>query len=125
LRIAIEFEMEILGEVPGNPRYSFDQLPFPDTRITQVYANPADGLDRIAKTLDVVGAVDAVWLGDANGQGEDHCHLLAPALRRGYLRIHDHATVVHDYGGRTYDVEGDNFGAKLVSESPRDPKCLQ
>ncbi|MSQ97499.1 MAG: hypothetical protein EXR98_23510 [Gemmataceae bacterium] len=29
-----------------NPRYSFDQLPFPDTRITHVYANPADGLDR-------------------------------------------------------------------------------
>lgn len=23
-----------------NPRYNFDQLPFPDTRITHVYANP-------------------------------------------------------------------------------------
>src|SRR5687768_3857269 len=43
-----------------SPRYTFDQLPFPDTRITHVYANPADGLDnyietfpgvRIAKTL--------------------------------------------------------------------------
>src|SRR6478736_201748 len=29
-----------------NPRYAFDQLPFPDTRISHVYANPADGLDR-------------------------------------------------------------------------------
>src|ERR1700674_4801712 len=25
-----------------NPRYSFDQLPFPDTRITHVYAYPSD-----------------------------------------------------------------------------------
>ncbi len=76
-----------------NPRYSFDQLPFPDTRITHVYANPADGLDRytqafpgvrIAKTLDeLVKEVDAVWLGDASGRGNDHYDLLAPALRRG------------------------------------------
>src|SRR5476651_717426 len=29
-----------------SPRYSFDQLPFPDTRLTQVYARPAEGLDR-------------------------------------------------------------------------------
>src|SRR5436853_7512264 len=27
-----------------NPRYNFDQLPFPDTRITHVYADPADAL---------------------------------------------------------------------------------
>src|SRR6187431_780509 len=60
-----------------NPRYSFDQLPFEDTRITHVYANPADGLEnyieafpgvKIAKSLDeLVDNVDAVWLGDASG----------------------------------------------------------
>ncbi len=76
-----------------NPRYSFDQLPFPDTRITHVYGNPADGLDkyieafpgvRIAKTLDeLVGEVDAVWMGDASGLGEDHFALVAPGLRKG------------------------------------------
>src|SRR3989441_5425546 len=51
-----------------NPRYTFDQLPFPDTRITHVYADPADGLNnyieafpgvRIARTLqELVEAVD-------------------------------------------------------------------
>lgn len=76
-----------------SPRYTFDQLPFADTRITHVYANPADGLDnyieafpgvRIARTLDeLVEAVDAVWLGDASGRGNDHFDLIAPALRRG------------------------------------------
>jgi predicted dehydrogenase len=76
-----------------NPRYSFDQLPFPDTRITHIYANPADGLDhfveafpgvRIARSVEeLVEAVDAVWLGDASGKGNDHYDLVAPALRRG------------------------------------------
>jgi predicted dehydrogenase len=76
-----------------NPRYNFDQLPFPDTRITHVYANPDDGLSnfveafpgvRIARTLDeLVESVDAVWLGDASGRGNDHYDLVAPALRRG------------------------------------------
>ena len=74
-------------------RYTFDQLPFPDTRITHVYANPADGLEnyiqafpgvRIAKSLaELVEAVDAVWLGDASGRGNDHFDLVAPALKRG------------------------------------------
>jgi predicted dehydrogenase len=76
-----------------NPRYNFDQLPVPDTRISHVYATPADGLDRfveafpgvrIARTLDeLVESVDAVWLGDASGRGNDHFDLVAPALRRG------------------------------------------
>jgi len=76
-----------------SPRYSFDQLPFPDTRITHVYANPADGLEnyceafpgvRIARTLqELTESVDAVWLGDASGTGNDHFDLVAPALRRG------------------------------------------
>jgi predicted dehydrogenase len=76
-----------------SPRYTFDQLPFPDTRITHVYADPADGLTnyieafpgvRIARTLDeLVESVDAVWLGDASGRGNDHFDLVAPALRRG------------------------------------------
>src|SRR5213595_1005510 len=56
-----------------NPSYSFDQLPFPDTRITQVYAKPADGLDRYSEAFpgvkiaaspeELADSVDAVWLG--------------------------------------------------------------
>ena len=74
-------------------RYSFDQLPFPDTRITHVYSDPADGLAnyieafpgvRIARTLqELVESVDAVWLGDASGRGHDHFDLVAPGLHRG------------------------------------------
>jgi predicted dehydrogenase len=74
-------------------KYTFDQLPFPDTRITHVYANSVDGLReyteafpgvRIAKSLEeLVDSVDAVWLGDASGKGEDHFDLIAPALRKG------------------------------------------
>jgi predicted dehydrogenase len=75
-----------------SPRYTFDQLPFPDTRITHVFAEPADGLTnyieafpgvRIARSVDeLVAEVDAVWLGDASGRGNDHFALIAPALRR-------------------------------------------
>ncbi len=77
-----------------NPRYTFDQLPFPDTRITHVYSNPADGLAdhyaetfpgvKVAKSLEeLVEAVDAVWMGDASGKGDDHYDLVAPALKKG------------------------------------------
>jgi predicted dehydrogenase len=76
-----------------DPRYSFDQLPFPDTRITHVYSKPADGLDhyvetfpgvKIAKSLEeLVESVDAVWMGDASGKGNDHYDLVAPAIKKG------------------------------------------
>jgi predicted dehydrogenase len=76
-----------------NPRYSFDQLPFPDTRITHVYAKPADGLANYVEAFpdvkiaasaeELAESVDAVWLGDASGKGEDHLELIAPALKKG------------------------------------------
>jgi len=75
-----------------NPRYSFDQLPFPDTRITHVYAKPGDGLENYVEAFpgvkiaasaeELADSVDAVWLGDASGKGEDHFDLIAPALRK-------------------------------------------
>jgi predicted dehydrogenase len=84
---------QIFEKYLRSPRYTFDQLPFPDTRITHVYANPSDGLDnyveafpgvKIAKSLEeLVEAVDAVWLGDASGKGNDHLDLVAPALKKG------------------------------------------
>ncbi|HEY1448175.1 MAG TPA: alcohol dehydrogenase catalytic domain-containing protein, partial [Caulobacteraceae bacterium] len=33
--------------------------------------------------LEMAGEVDAVWMGDASGFGEDHFDLVAPGLRKG------------------------------------------
>jgi predicted dehydrogenase len=76
-----------------NPKYNFDQLPFPDTRITHYYdADPKVAIPyteafpgvKVAKSLEeMVAEVDAVWMGDASGYGEDHFDLVAPALRKG------------------------------------------
>jgi predicted dehydrogenase len=76
-----------------DPRYNFDVLPFPDTRIAYYYdADPAvaalfpeafPGV-KVARTLDeLADNVDAVWMGDASGRGEDHFDLVAPGLRKG------------------------------------------
>ncbi len=84
---------EFFRKTVRNPKCNFDQLPFPDTRITHYYdADPAvvgpftetfPGV-KAAKSLDEMAEqVDAVWLGDASGFGEDHFDLIAPALKRG------------------------------------------
>jgi predicted dehydrogenase len=76
-----------------NPKYTFDQLPFPDTRITHYYDRDAKvavpfteafpGV-KVARSLEeLVAEVDAVWMGDASGFGEDHFDLVAPGLRKG------------------------------------------
>jgi hypothetical protein len=76
-----------------HPRYTFDQLPFPDMRITHYYdADPTVAVPyteafpgvKVAKSLEeLVEQVDAVWMGDASGFGEDHFDLVAPGLRKG------------------------------------------
>jgi predicted dehydrogenase len=76
-----------------NPKCAFDQLPFPDTKITHYYdADPLVAAKfteafpgvLVAKSVDeMVGQVDAVWLGDASGFGDDHFDLVAPGLRLG------------------------------------------
>jgi predicted dehydrogenase len=75
-----------------NPKTNFDVLPFPDTRITHYYdADPASAAMfceafpgvKAAKTLEeMADSVDAVWMGDASGRGEDHFDLVAPGLRK-------------------------------------------
>lgn len=76
-----------------NPRHNFDQLPFRDTRITHYYdADPKvaghftevfPGV-KVARSLEeMVEEVDAVWMGDAIGYGEDHFDLVAPGLAKG------------------------------------------
>ncbi len=76
-----------------NPACNFGILPFPDTRITHYYeADPevaklfADSFPgvQVATSLETMAEeVDAIWLGDASGLGDDHFDLTAPGLERG------------------------------------------
>lgn len=76
-----------------NPRHNFDQLPFPDTKITHYYdADPKLAVPfteaypgiQVATNLEKMAQeVDAIWLGDASAGGEDHFDLVAPGLARG------------------------------------------
>jgi predicted dehydrogenase len=71
----------------------FGQIPFRDTRITHVYdAGPASaamyaetfpGVQVARSVEEMVKEVDAVWMGDASGRGNDHYDLVAPGLERG------------------------------------------
>ena len=84
---------EMFRNYTRNPKFNFDQLPFPDTKITHYYdADPKvapafteafPGV-KVAKSLEeMVQEVDAIWLGDASGFGEDHFDLVAPGLKKG------------------------------------------
>lgn len=76
-----------------NPQYTFDQLPFADTKITHYYdadqsvigpyLEAFPGVKAAKSPEDLAEQVDAVWLGDASGFGEDHFDLIEPALKRG------------------------------------------
>lgn len=84
---------DFLRKYSRNPKYSFGELPFPDTKITHYYdADPQGSINfsqafpgvQPATSLDeMVEQVDAVWLGDASGFGDDHFELVAPGLRKG------------------------------------------
>lgn len=76
-----------------NPKYHFDMLPFPDTRIThyydadssvpQAFSEVFPGVQVATSLEKMVQEVDAIWMGDASGKGEDHFELVAPGLARG------------------------------------------
>jgi predicted dehydrogenase len=84
---------EFFRKTARNPKCNFDQLPFPDTKITHYYdADPSvigpftetfPGVKAAKSPEELAESVDAVWLGDASGFGEDHFDLVAPALKRG------------------------------------------
>ncbi len=84
---------EMFRKYVRNPKFTFDQLPFSDTRITQYYdADPKvigpfteafPGVQAARSLKEMVEQVDAIWLGDASGFGEDHFDLVAPGLRKG------------------------------------------
>jgi len=85
--------LEGYRKVARNPRYSFGLLPFPDTKITQYYdSDPSHSAAfaevypgvQVATNLEkMVAEVDAIWMGDASGYGEDHFDLVAPGLTKG------------------------------------------
>jgi predicted dehydrogenase len=84
---------EFFRKVTRNPRYNFDLVPFADTRITHYYdadqtvigpyTEAFPGVKAAPSLKELVDNVDAVWLGDASGRGEDHFDLIAPALEKG------------------------------------------
>jgi predicted dehydrogenase len=75
------------------PRNNFNVLPFPDTKITHYYdKDPAEakryaetfpGVEPATSVAQMAQQVDAIWLGDASGFGDDHFDLIAPGLERG------------------------------------------
>ncbi len=75
------------------PRNNFNVLPFADTKVTHYYdKDPAEskryaeafpGCTPAESVEKMVQEVDAVWLGDASGFGDDHFDLVAPGLARG------------------------------------------
>ncbi len=76
-----------------NPKFNFDQLPFPDTKLTHYFDADSKAAAEFTKAFpdvavaksvaDMVEQVDAIWLGDASGYGDDHFELVAPGLRKG------------------------------------------
>lgn len=80
-------------KVYRNPQLNFGLLPFPDTRITHYYdADPSVAVPftevfpgvQVATSLEkMVQEVDAIWMGDASGIGDDHFDLVAPGLAKG------------------------------------------
>ncbi len=87
------YGFDSFSKVFRNPRCNFDQLPFPDTRITHYYdadpkvAGPFTEVFPGVKVADnlekMVQEVDAIWMGDASGLGDDHFDLVAPGLAKG------------------------------------------
>lgn len=80
-------------EVVRNPACDFGILPFTDTtishyyeqdpKVSQLFADSFPGVQVATSLEEMVKEVDAVWLGDASGTGDDHFDLIAPALERG------------------------------------------
>jgi predicted dehydrogenase len=118
---------EFMRKYGRNPRYGFDQLPFPDTRITHYYdADPKAAAAfteafpgvRVATSVErMVEEVDAVWLGDASGFGEDHYDLVAPGLARGLPTFCDKPIGGGVAGTRRILELARRHGAPLMSSS--------
>jgi predicted dehydrogenase len=113
--------VRMFEQVTRNPRTNFGALPFPDTRITHyyeadpklaaMYAEAFPGV-QVATSLEKMAAeVDAIWLGDASGKGEDHFDLVAPGLTRGLPTFCDKP------------IGGSVAGTRKILEFARDHKA--
>lgn len=84
---------DFFRKIVRNPKHAFDGWPFPDTKLTHYYdadqsvigpfTEAFPGVKPAPSLKELVENVDAVWLGDASGRGEDHFDLIAPALEKG------------------------------------------
>lgn len=87
------YAYESFKKTVRNPSINFDMLPFPDTQLTHYYDADQSVIGpftevfpgvKAAKSLEeMVQEVDAIWMGDASGYGEDHFDLVAPGLAKG------------------------------------------
>ena len=87
------YSYDTFRKVNRNPQIGFGIWPFPDTQITHYYdADPTVGAPfaevfpgvQVATNLEkMVDEVDAIWMGDASGLGDDHFDLVAPGLAKG------------------------------------------
>ena len=112
---------KLFSTVLRNPKNNFDQLPFPDTRITHYYdADPKvavpftevfPGVKVATNLAEMVKEVDAIWMGDASGLGEDHFDLVAPGLERGLPTFCDKP------------IGGDAKGTRKILEFARQHKA--
>ena len=110
-----------------NPKYTFDTLPFPDTRITHYYdaeqtvigpfTETFPGVKPAKSVAEMVSQVDAVWLGDASGYGEDHYDLIAPALEKGLPVFCDKPIGASPAGTRKILALAKKHNAPLMSSS--------
>lgn len=118
---------EMFRKYARNPRFAFDQLPFPDTALTHYYdADPEvigpfteafPGVQAVKSVEEMVGQVDAVWLGDASGFGDDHFDLVAPALEKGLPTFCDKPIGGSPQGTRKILEFARQHGAPLMSSS--------
>ena len=110
-----------------NPRENFGILPFADTEISHYYeADPkiaatfAEAFPgvQVATSLERMAAeVDAIWLGDASGKGEDHFDLVAPGLAKGLPTFCDKPIGGSVAGTRKILDFARQHGAPLMSSS--------
>lgn len=85
--------IELFEKHLRNPREHFHILPHNDVQVTHYYEQDPEvarlytevfpGVEVAQSVEAMVQEVDAVWLGDGSGKGEDHYDLIAPALERG------------------------------------------
>jgi predicted dehydrogenase len=118
---------EMFRKYIRNPNYNFDQLPFPDTKITHYYDADSSvtgpfteafpGVKAARSLEEMVEQVDALWLGDASGFGEDHFDLVAPGLRKGLPTFCDKPIGGTVAGTRKILEFARRHGAPLMSSS--------